>query len=240
MRVISRKDAKTKGLKYYFTGKHCKYGHTSKRQVNNGCCYECSVSRAREYARQNKDKRKVYRLNNSTKIKEYNSKYSEENKDKINKYRVDNADQIKNTTKLYAVKNADKIKKYKKEWYERNRCKVETYSKKRYSKMKDDVDFKLSKVIRQMLRRVLLITGDEKNDSSVNMLGYDRQHLVNHLESLFVDGMTWDNYGEWHIDHIVPVSKMIEMGVREPHLINAIENLQPLWAYDNLSKGSKC
>jgi hypothetical protein len=61
--------------------------------------------------------------------------------------------------------------------------------------------------------------------------------LKKNIESKFIDGMTWDNYGEWHIDHIKPISSFNKN--EEPKIVNSLDNLQPLWAFDNLSKGCK-
>jgi len=49
--------------------------------------------------------------------------------------------------------------------------------------------------------------------------------------------MSWDNYGEWHIDHIKPVSLFDEL--ENVNVVNSLDNLQPLWASENLSKGNK-
>jgi hypothetical protein len=56
---------------------------------------------------------------------------------------------------------------------------------------------------------------------------------------MFRDGMSWENYGEWHIDHIMPINHFIKSGITDPAIVNALENLQPLWAYENLSKGDR-
>ena len=57
------------------------------------------------------------------------------------------------------------------------------------------------------------------------------------MKKLFTDGMSWDNWGEWHIDHIKPVSSFDK---NTPiSLVNSLDNLQPLWAKDNLSKSNK-
>jgi len=69
------------------------------------------------------------------------------------------------------------------------------------------------------------------------MLGYSSNDLKIHMELLFSDGMSWENWGEWHIDHKTPVSKFDK---KVPvSTINSLDNLQPLWAFDNLSKSNK-
>jgi hypothetical protein len=57
------------------------------------------------------------------------------------------------------------------------------------------------------------------------------------MESLFKEGMTWDNHGEWHIDHIIPISS----GKTEDEVVKLCHytNLQPLWKTENLLKGDK-
>ena len=93
--------------------------------------------------------------------------------------------------------------------------------------------------MREMLRRVRRLTGLKKARRTEEILGYGKQELVEHLEKLFEPGMSWSNHGEWHIDHIIPVSVMIKRGVTDPKVINALDNLQPLWALDNRRKSAK-
>ena len=61
-------------------------------------------------------------------------------------------------------------------------------------------------------------------------------HLI---ESLLQPGMTWDNYGEWHVDHKHPVSAFLRAGISDPAIINALANMQPLWKADNQRKHAK-
>lgn len=69
------------------------------------------------------------------------------------------------------------------------------------------------------------------------MLGCDYQTAFKHIESRFKQGMSWDNFGEWHIDHIIPLAS----AKTEIELIELCHytNLQPLWAEENRSKGDK-
>lgn len=73
------------------------------------------------------------------------------------------------------------------------------------------------------------------------LVGYTLHELTSHLEKQFTDGMAWNNYGKWHIDHIIPVSAF---NYTLPEHIDfkrcwALKNLQPLWAIDNIKKGKK-
>ena len=72
-------------------------------------------------------------------------------------------------------------------------------------------------------------------------VGYTILELKEHLEKQFVDGMSWDNYGEWHIDHIKPISSFNFENVKDPAFKRywALNNLQPLWAKDNWNKRKK-
>lgn len=73
------------------------------------------------------------------------------------------------------------------------------------------------------------------------IVGYKIGQLKIHLESLFVEGMDWDNYGKWHIDHKKPIISFNYDGPDHPDFKKcwALKNLQPLWAKENDSKGAK-
>ena len=93
--------------------------------------------------------------------------------------------------------------------------------------------------MRRQLRRVLQESDRNKLATSASILGYSPADLKNHLESKFLPGMSWEARSLWHIDHIKPISAFIAEGITDPKIINALTNLQPLWAKDNLAKGAK-
>lgn len=72
-------------------------------------------------------------------------------------------------------------------------------------------------------------------------MGYSLAELKLHLETKFQSDMNWDNYGKWHIDHIKPVSSFLINGIDSEGFKEcwSLENLQPLWAQENLQKGNK-
>ena len=93
---------------------------------------------------------------------------------------------------------------------------------------------KLKRQIRNSLRRGLNYKGAQKKGSTFELLDFTPVQLTLHLESQFKEGMTWENYGDWHIDHITPLvnAKTPEDVIK----LNRLKNLQPLWAEENLSK----
>lgn len=87
-----------------------------------------------------------------------------------------------------------------------------------------------------------LATAVNKGGGKVfEILGYSLASLQKHLESQFQPGMTWANYGEWHIDHRTPASWFTYANVQDDQFRQcwALENLQPKWAAENISKGNR-
>jgi len=116
----------------------------------------------------------------------------------------------------YRHRHADKWKKWDLDYRNKNKCKF---------------------AWRAVLRNFFIRFGIKKNGLTCNLLDYDFEKFKQRIEFNFKEGMSWNNYGEWHIDHKKPISKFkIDT---PPHIVNALCNLQPLWAKDNLSKGNK-
>jgi hypothetical protein len=102
-----------------------------------------------------------------------------------------------------------------------------------------DVCYKLIKTLRSRLN--VAIKTNIKTGSSVRDLGCTVEQLKQYLESLFKPGMTWENWGikGWHIDHIKPLSSFNLQDAEEFAKACHYTNLQPMWALENLQKGSK-
>jgi hypothetical protein len=77
-----------------------------------------------------------------------------------------------------------------------------------------------------------------KSASTMELVGCSIDKLKQHLESKFTEGMSWDNYGKWHVDHIKPCASFDLSDPQQQRLCFNYKNLQPLWAADNLSKGA--
>jgi hypothetical protein len=111
-------------------------------------------------------------------------------------------------------------------------------NKKYKDRWENDNLFAIKVRLRNLIRNSFRRKGYKKfNTSTENIVGISYDEFKNYMESKFVDGMNWNNRGEWHIDHIIPLSsaKSEEELVRLCHYTN----LQPLWAKDNIEKSNK-
>ena len=103
----------------------------------------------------------------------------------------------------------------------------------------NDIDFKLRGVLRARVRAAITRSSGAKSRKTMGLIGCSVPQLRKHLEAQFTEGMTWDNHGEWHIDHIKPCASFDLTDAEQQLECFNYTNLQPLWASDNLSKGAK-
>jgi hypothetical protein len=126
-------------------------------------------------------------------------------------------------------------KKDLKEWTSKNQPQVKQRSKDYLSKRrKEDSEWYFKEILRNQVRRYVV---SKKGIRTEEILGETYSNVRVHIERQFKEGMSWHNHGEWHIDHIVPLTSGNK---REEWIaLNHYTNLQPLWAADNLKKGAK-
>ena len=201
----------------------------------------CIIKMAYDKEKQ-KQYNKEYRLKNKEKIKQYNKEYRLKNKEKIKqcrkKYRLKNKEKQKQYEKKWRLNNKEKANQKCKEW----RLKNKEYSKKYLSKYekkrrKIDPNFKL---IKNMRTRIwFALKRKYKSKSTIKLLGCSIEECWQHLESKFQPGMTRENHGLWHVDHIIPCASFdLKCPVQQLACFH-YTNLQPLWAIDNIKKGAK-
>jgi hypothetical protein len=144
--------------------------------------------------------------------------------------------------KKWSKKNRNYVRKQHTKWREENREHVNAYSRE-YNKNKCAIDprYRLSRNTRTALWTCLKEKNVAKYRSTFALLGYTIEELMQHLEKQFTEGMTWDNYGQWHVDHIRPMSSFNFTSLDDPEFKECWDlcNLQPLWGTENLSKGSR-
>jgi len=159
----------------------------------------------------------------------YQKAYSERNKER-NRIR----------SKIHYQQNKERYKSTQLEWNAKNtekrRAYVAEYARAR--RQKDPLYNFFHSIRSQAVRVVKQVGLGKKPTNTFKWVGCSPEELKAHIESLFLEGMTWDNYGKhgWHVDHIRPVSSFKP---EEWEQINHYTNLQPLWWQDNLSKSNK-
>ena len=171
-------------------------------------------------ARKRKRRKKVYKPAKNEEILKaekffYHKKYREDHKDDALKYQRE-----------YRKKNSDKIRKYFRE-----------YNKKR---IKNDITFKIIKNLRWRLNSIYKAKNFEKSKKSLDIIGCTPDFLRDFLAKRFKVGMTHENNSPkgWHIDHIIPLASA-GTDIEKAEKLCHYTNLQPLWWYENLSKGDK-
>ena len=170
-------------------------------------------------------------LTEFSKNKSSRNGYRSECKSCSKKYRKANAERIKQYNKKYYQDNAEHYKEY----YQDNKERINKHRNK-YQKQRRQIDhlFKLKRNLRTRTWIAFKNKGYSKTSKTQEMLGVDWEVAKAHIERQFTKGMNWDNQGEWHIDHIVPLAS-----AKTPERLKQLchyTNLQPMWAEENISK----
>ena len=181
-------------------------------------CKRCDCIRSKKYREENREKV-------AEQAKRYYEKNKEERNRKCREYHEANKEEIKQKRKEYYEENKEEI--IKKTW---------EYKKKR---LMEDPLFKLIECLRSRILTAIKSQAGEKAAKSIELLGCSIKHVRDHLESQFTEGMTWENQGEWHIDHIRPCASFNLEDPEDQRKCFHWTNLQPLWAQDNIRKGAK-
>jgi hypothetical protein len=200
---------------------------------------------SKEYEVNNKEKRKEYhkeyRLNNKEKIQNKAKEFYINNKEYYKEYATNNKERKKEYYKEYAIKNKERKKEYLKHYREKSKDKLKEYFKNYVkNKRKNDYLYKFNMNTRSLIKNTFkrgINNNWNKKTKTENILGCTIEEFRCYIEIKFTKKMTFENYGEWHLDHIIPISS----AQTEEDIIrlNHYTNFQPLWAKDNLSKGNK-
>lgn len=189
-----------------------------------------------------KEYKKEYRKNNhdiNYKIKQKNILYYMNNKKEVdiffNNKKIDESNVLELIKIFKKNKSIEKRKLYLENWKKDN---FKNYYN-NYFKQRKKIDplFKLTHNIRSLINSSIKNKGFTKRSQTYKILGCTYEEFKIYLENQFTDGMTWQNQGKWHLDHIYPVS--LAKDEEELIKLNHYTNFQPLWAEDNLKKSNK-
>lgn len=178
--------------------------------------------------------KKEWYLKNRERLLNKRKKYYLTHKKQAREYHRKNTIKIHCRQKKYREMNKLKLKKAYRNW-------CQTHKKERNEmlriKRKKDINFKILDNLRSRIFDAL--KNNTKSARTLELIGCSIKFLKKYLKSRFVKGMSWKNYGKWHIDHIIPCAKFDLSKVSEQRKCFHYTNLQPLWAFDNMSKGVK-
>lgn len=208
------KCGKIKNIDEFYLSKRYTDGHISQ-------CKDCKRKTSR-----------TWKKNNPKKVKANWRKWAEDNVNKLKeKSRIryyNDPEKARNRVRQWRKNNPDKRKAQKKRW--------------KNKRLQRDPNFKLRRRVSSIIQLRLKNRSSSKNGrSTFDFLPYTLGELKQHLENQFQPDMTWQNYGQWHIDHIKPDSSFSYTSVEDKEFQEcwALKNLQPLWAKDNLKKSNK-
>ena len=209
----------------------------------NSHCKECINKQNIEYCRNHIEElekyRKIYYKDNLERTKKNTKKWKKANPEK---YREQQKKYYKNHIeyfKEYSKDNVEKINKLRRKRRKNNPEKTRKIDKIRYKIRSRNSTYRLSHIISGSINHSLK---SKKNGLHwEDLVNFTLKELMAHLKKQFKPGMTFNNHGKWHIDHKIPKSLFKFESYKDPEFKEcwALENLQPLWWWENLRKGSK-
>lgn len=238
--------------------------HFVKKRNGEYCkqCIQCNENRKGYYRNLPLEKKTEYKENRDMgKAKRANKEYYERNREEINSKRREKGKEVyaknrekesarhknRNLNPEYKQKKKESAHKRYLENRESINAKVKAYRevhkedvKERIRKWKrnryhQNSEFKIMCVVRSRMCEILK---RKKTKKTVEYLGCTIEEFKAHIQQQFKEGMTWENHGQWHIDHIIPLK------YQNPSIEEVIErlyyrNTQPLWANENIQKSNK-
>lgn len=228
-RAKKREDNSSKEIDYSGTIVCCvckedkpKTEFNKNRNTATGLTYECKPcqgNKSNNYYKENKEEQSI-------KQKEYYLAVREEKLLYQKEYQKKHKDRLKEYGRLYNLNNRDK-----------KNALGRVYETKRKA---EDPIYKFKHRVRSMVycsfKRSL--TGNyRKSQRTEDILGCTMNDFIDYISSKFTEGMSLDNHGDWHIDHIIPLASA--NSEEEITKLCHHTNLQPLWGTDNMVKGKK-
>ena len=223
------------------------------RKSKRYCCRLCATAAwKRDHSEENRmismKSSKEWYKHNSDKAKASAAQWRNKNPER-------NKELMKNATRAYRARDPQHAKIVSAAYVEKNRAKINKANRERKRANKEyrrnyvrdrkrkDPAFAVAVTLRSRLVGALKTQGAHKTAKSIELLGCTIQECRQYLESLWVEGMSWENHGmgndKWQIDHIKPCDAFDLTDPEQQRQCFNYQNLQPLWQRDNLSKSSK-
>jgi hypothetical protein len=153
--------------------------------------------------------------------------------------------------KKYTAATKENKREYQKEYYKTNKKTIneknrkyqaankERRNEKQRNRYKNDEKFKMKVLLRTRFRIALKSQNTKKNKHVLQLTSCTMDFLRDYISQQFEKGMTWDNHGDWHIDHRKPCRSFDLTKIEEQRKCFHYTNLQPMWGSENLQKCDK-
>tara|TARA_B110000008_G_scaffold38943_1_gene35716 strand:+ start:979 stop:1551 length:573 start_codon:yes stop_codon:yes gene_type:complete len=158
----------------------------------------------------------------------------EKNNARRRKWTQNNREKERARVRKYYQNNPEKKRAYDRKSRQRPEYKKRVNARYR-ERYRTDPQFRIECCLRSRLRSAL--KGKKKSASTMKLVGCSISHLKEHLEKQFIPGMTWENQGKWHVDHMMPCASFDLSDPEQQRRCFHYTNLQPLWGKENQSKG---
>lgn len=180
-------------------------------------CKSCRIEESQRYYIQNREK-----------IRVKSKRFRDDHPDNQKEY-------YRNHSGYFSKYREDHREHYKK-WRDDHRSEICEYQKR---KKQSDPSFRILCNLRSRISTLIKQSRGHKSVKTKELIGCSISEFRKHLESQFRPGMSWSNYGEWHIDHIKPCSSFDLSNTDQQKKCFHFTNQQPLWALDNIRKSDK-
>jgi hypothetical protein len=260
---VCKKCNATKPIEDFVKSKQCKHGHA---WTCLDCYHKWSREHYEKNKATIRQKHRRYSKENQAAGKERVRRYRVRHKDEINRrnrearktdggkrlayereYREKNREKENEKSRRWRVRNRDKVKAYNDKYRAQNKEFIKSLKLKHRPRQNEidrerrrtDPKWKLQRTISNYIYQTL--NGRKLGRHWEYLVGYTVSDLRVHLEKQFQPGMSWANHGEWHIDHKIPITAFNFTKPEHEDFKRcwSLENLQPLWANENMSKNAK-
>lgn len=218
---------------------------TGRRQkLCHPCAKEAQKARAKAWREANleeiraHDRARIDPERNRAKVRAWHAANPEMARENAAKWYAKNKEKAVAAATAWAESNQERRKQIRTDSAKRRRAENPEKAREAKRRRREDAGVRLNDSVSAYVRGCL--KGRKAGASWESLLGYTLSELMGHLEARFVEGMSWENYGEWHIDHIRPVASFTFSTATDDDFRQcwSLGNLQPLWAIDNARKNS--
>lgn len=181
---------------------------------------------------------KKYRESHKEQIRNSHKAWRDKNRERLNaiareKYK-ENPQAFKERKEKYISSHLEQVKESRHRYKIENRQKLTDYER---NKRHNEPVYRFRYNLRNLIRQYTKGKGYKGNKTFYEILGCDFDFFLEYIQNKFEEGMTLENYGEWNIDHIIPISSA--KNDEDLEKLNHYTNLQPLWASENFKKWKK-